>query len=122
MYFSVKIPLDKVSSSYSQEWEPIHRKNLAEHYGIYRDLFNGATFIPSSNATIAFDYDDEYVTPVHRGNIILPSEVCICIFIALCNLQFFNLFLYFMSHFNQWQRVSSYEWYLIILGSHTTIC
>ncbi len=79
----MKVPLDKVNEAYTQEWEPIHRRTLAEHYGIYRDLFNGASFTPSLNASITFDYDDEYVTPVHRGNIILPAEVSMCDFLYI---------------------------------------
>ena len=48
---------------------------LAEHHGVYRDLFNDAYFIPVVDMKVLYDYDDEFVTPVHLGNSILPSEV-----------------------------------------------
>lgn len=54
-----------------------HWKSLAEHYGIFRDLFNNAIFYPSVNMNISYDYDDEYVSKVYIGNRLKPSEVSI---------------------------------------------
>jgi len=49
-------------------------KNAADLYGIYEDLFDGAYFTPNLNLTIEFDFDEELVTPVYRGNVIKPKE------------------------------------------------
>ena len=45
-------------------------QQAANLYGIYDDLFGDAYFSPNVYLGIAFDYDDEYVTPVHRGKIL----------------------------------------------------
>ena len=79
----VEIPLDEVKESWLNEWGPLHKRALAEHYGIYRDLFSDAFFVPVVDMTVLYDYDDEFVTPVHSGNTILPSEVCTVVFL-LC--------------------------------------
>ncbi|KAK2193835.1 hypothetical protein NP493_5g13008 [Ridgeia piscesae] len=69
-----EIPLDTVKESWLNEWGPLHKRALAEHYGIYRDLFSDAFFVPVVDMKVLYDYDDEFVTPVHSGNTILPSE------------------------------------------------
>lgn len=69
----VRIPLDEVK----QEWEktngPYHIQRLAEHYGIYRDLFPMAYFVPRVMLRVAYG-DDSSVT-VHYGNHLSPSQV-----------------------------------------------
>ena len=52
-----------------------HWKSLAEHYGIYRDLFDNAMFYQCVNMDISYDFDEEYVSKVHIGNRLKPSEV-----------------------------------------------
>ena len=74
-YVLVEIPLEAVRDSWQSEWGPLHKRALAEHHGIYRDLFNDAYFIPVVDMKVLYDYDDEFVTPIHLGNSILPSEV-----------------------------------------------
>jgi large subunit ribosomal protein L38 len=69
--------LDEVKEEYQQEMKSYHWKSLAEHYGIFRDLFDNAIFYPSVNTDISYDYDDEYVSKVYIGNRLKPSEVCI---------------------------------------------
>ncbi|KAK8723935.1 hypothetical protein OTU49_011613, partial [Cherax quadricarinatus] len=59
-------------------WEtftgPHHIRTLAEHYGIFRDLYGNAYFIPSVILKIFYDFDEETVTPVYRGNTVKPRE------------------------------------------------
>lgn len=50
-------------------------KLMAEHYGIYNDLFGGDYFYPTVNMGIYYDFNEDFLTPVCRGNIISPSEV-----------------------------------------------
>ncbi|KAG7167955.1 39S ribosomal protein L38-like, partial [Homarus americanus] len=47
---------------------------LAEHYGIFRDLYGSAYFVPYVALGITYDLDDHTVSPVHRGNTIKPGE------------------------------------------------
>ncbi|OWF38006.1 39S ribosomal protein L38, mitochondrial-like [Mizuhopecten yessoensis] len=49
--------------------------SVAQHYGLYRDLFSGAFFYPQFPLNVFFDYDSESVTAVYNGNILSPSEV-----------------------------------------------
>ena len=48
--------------------------NAAELYGIYEDLFGGDYFTPILNLKISYDFDDDLITPVYRGNVIKPHE------------------------------------------------
>ena len=48
--------------------------NAAELYGIYEDLFNGDYFTPILNLKVSYDFDEELITPVYRGNVIKPHE------------------------------------------------
>ncbi|KAK3560016.1 hypothetical protein QTP86_033816 [Hemibagrus guttatus] len=67
-----RIPLDEVK----QEWEktngPYHIHRLAEHYGIYRDLFPMAYFVPRVMLRVA--YGDDKDAMVHYGNHLSPSQ------------------------------------------------
>ena len=71
----MKIPLEEVKEEWRTEYGPTDIQTVAEHYGIYEHLFNGATFVPVVPLQVSFDYDDEYITPVLRGNRICPAEV-----------------------------------------------
>ncbi len=42
--------------------------HAAEIYGIFEDLFDFAYFTPVVKLSVKYDYDEETVTPVHRGN------------------------------------------------------
>lgn len=72
-FIPVRIPLDQVK----QEWEktngPYHIQRLAEHYGIYRDLFPMAYFVPRVMLRVA--YGDDSNAMVHYGNNLSPSQV-----------------------------------------------
>ena len=48
---------------------------MADHYNVYKDLFGFAYFYPSMQLRIAYDIDEEYVSPVCSGNILDPNEV-----------------------------------------------
>lgn len=48
---------------------------IAEHYGVFSDLFGTAFFYNTVPMSIFYDYDDEFVTPVYFGNRIPPAEV-----------------------------------------------
>lgn len=73
--FSVKVDVNKVREEWLTESMPEHVCKIASHYGIYRDLFDGAHFHPLVPLDISFDYDEEFVTPVRYGNVIPAAEV-----------------------------------------------
>lgn len=72
---AVKIPLIDVEKEWQKESATMQIQTLAEHYGIYQDLFNGDYFTPVVNLHVCYDYDDDLVTPVYFGNRIFPAEV-----------------------------------------------
>ncbi|XP_071172265.1 large ribosomal subunit protein mL38-like isoform X2 [Mytilus edulis] len=72
---TLNVPLEEVKKIYTQEMQRFHWKSLAEHYGIYRDLFDNAMFYQCVNMDISYDFDEEYVSKVHIGNRLKPSEV-----------------------------------------------
>jgi len=71
---TLTVPLNEVKQFWMGENGPAHMKEVAEHYGIYKDLFNGAFFHPVQEMHVEYDYDDEFVSPVHLGNRLSPDE------------------------------------------------
>lgn len=61
------------------EWEktcgPYHKQRLAEYYGLYRDLFHGATFVPRVPLHVAYAVGEDDLMPVYLGNEVTPTEV-----------------------------------------------
>ncbi|XP_076064912.1 mitochondrial ribosomal protein L38 [Oratosquilla oratoria] len=70
----LNIPMEEVEATWEVTSGPHHLCNLAEHYGIFKDLFGLAYFVPRVPLKISFDYDEEMVTPVYAGNFIKPRE------------------------------------------------
>ena len=76
--FPDEIPYDDINHVYSTEYLPYDTFVAAKHYGLYRDLFNRAYFIPVANLQVAFEVDgkeSELLLPACRGNEIYPSQV-----------------------------------------------
>lgn len=74
----VDVNLDEVH----KEWEESglasnHIKIVAEHYGIFSDLFGDAYFFPRVMLSIEYVQNEETTVPVYRGNIVKPREVSI---------------------------------------------
>lgn len=86
VFFIVNIDLDNVEADWLKEYGPNHMHTIADHYGIFNDLFNGAFFLPHKPMSIAYDYDEEFVAPVYFGNDLPP--VCVSL---LMNFTFFKL-------------------------------
>ncbi|XP_032648779.1 large ribosomal subunit protein mL38 isoform X2 [Chelonoidis abingdonii] len=70
----VVIPLDEVKAEWEKTNGPLHKQRVAEHYGIYRDMFDEATFVPRVVLRIEYNLDDEHVMPVYHGNFVTPTE------------------------------------------------
>ncbi|NXP05152.1 RM38 protein, partial [Thinocorus orbignyianus] len=68
------IPLDEVRAEWEKTSGPFHKQRVAEHCGIFRDLFKGATFTPWVNLRVEYSQDDEHLVPVYYGNMVTPSE------------------------------------------------
>jgi hypothetical protein len=81
--------LDEVNDMWFHEYGPWHFQKIAEHYGIYKDLFDGDFFVPVVNIDINYEFDGQYINPVIRGNRLTPTEVA---FILLA-IIYFGIFL-----------------------------
>ena len=61
-------------------------KAISTHgiFGVFRDLFDGGYFHPVVPLTVAYDYDEEFITPVYTGNHIPPIDVtcAVCLFLS----------------------------------------
>ncbi|XP_043941109.1 39S ribosomal protein L38, mitochondrial [Protopterus annectens] len=68
------IPLDEVKTDWEKINGPYQIQRVAEHYGIYQHLFHEATFVPWVMLRVEYSLDEENVMPVHRGNVVTPSE------------------------------------------------
>uniref|UniRef100_A0A8C2CKV8 Large ribosomal subunit protein mL38 n=1 Tax=Cyprinus carpio TaxID=7962 RepID=A0A8C2CKV8_CYPCA len=67
-----RIPLERVKTQWEQTNGPYHIKRLAEHYGIYKDLFPMAYFVPRVMLRVAYGEDSS--AAVHYGNHLTPSQ------------------------------------------------
>lgn len=74
-FFTVKLDIDEVQAVWETTSGPHHIQTLAQHYGIFTDLYGNAYFVPRVILKINYDYDDDKVSSVYRGNIIKPIEV-----------------------------------------------
>lgn len=81
---SASIPLDAVRAEWERTSGPYHKKRLAEYYGLYRDLFHGATFVPRVPLHVAYAVGEEDLIPVYHGNEVTPAEVMLAIPFRLC--------------------------------------
>ncbi|XP_023936620.2 39S ribosomal protein L38, mitochondrial [Bicyclus anynana] len=53
---------------------PLHKKQIADHYGIYEHLYGEGFFIPHLNLDIFYDLKKGSCLPVYYGNVIKPAE------------------------------------------------
>lgn len=72
---AVLIPLDDVRAEWERTSGPFHKQRVAEHCGVFRDLFKGATFTPWVALRVHYSQEDEHLVPVYYGNMVTPSEV-----------------------------------------------
>lgn len=66
-----RIPLESVQETWEKTTGPFQVKRLAEHYGVYKDLFPNAFFLPQVSLKVNYGPD----TRVHHGNKLTPTEV-----------------------------------------------
>lgn len=71
---TASIPLEAVRAEWERTCGPYHKQRLAEYYGLYRDLFHGATFVPWVPLHVAYALGEEDLIPVYHGNEVTPTE------------------------------------------------
>lgn len=71
---TLRIQYEDARQEWKQTHAPVHVKDVADHYGVFKDLYEFGFFHPVVPMDILYDYNADYLTPVHYGNIIRPSE------------------------------------------------
>ncbi|XP_047464589.1 39S ribosomal protein L38, mitochondrial [Mugil cephalus] len=66
-----RISLDRVQETWEKNSQS-HVKRLADHYGVFRDLFPMAYFLPQ--VTLRINYSQDNGCAVHYGNHLTPTE------------------------------------------------
>lgn len=70
-----KIDLSQLQKVWLENEGCSHVQNVADHYGIYKDLFDHGVFTPCVPLDIAYEFDENLENPVHMGNILQASDV-----------------------------------------------
>lgn len=68
------IDLQKMRKDWLQIDGPFHIHRIAEHYGIYKHLYEDAYFMPTVPLDISYELENDQLTRVYNGNVIKPSE------------------------------------------------
>ncbi|XP_068161330.1 large ribosomal subunit protein mL38 isoform X2 [Antennarius striatus] len=69
---SFKIQVDQVQKAWGKTSAPYHIKRLAEHYGVFKDLFPMAYFLPQ--VTLHIRYSQDKTSQVYCGKQLTPTE------------------------------------------------
>ncbi|XP_056626974.1 39S ribosomal protein L38, mitochondrial [Triplophysa dalaica] len=67
-----RISVDKVKAEWEKSNGPYHIQRVAEHYGVYKDLFPMAYFVP--RVMLRVTYGDNSDAVVHYGNHLTPTQ------------------------------------------------
>ncbi|KAL2714158.1 hypothetical protein V1478_016715 [Vespula squamosa] len=71
----INIDLQEIREIWWQTQGPEHIYKIAEHYGIYQDLYKDAFFYPVIQLQIDYDFGSEdKLARVYNGNVIKPNE------------------------------------------------
>ncbi|XP_037073153.1 39S ribosomal protein L38, mitochondrial-like, partial [Pollicipes pollicipes] len=68
------VPLDQVEAEWRHALGPEHARNVAEHYGVFGDLFGVGFFTPVLPLRVSFPLGEEECAVAHVGNSIKPAE------------------------------------------------
>ncbi|NXF63736.1 RM38 protein, partial [Ciccaba nigrolineata] len=72
---TVLIPLEEARAEWEKTSGPFHKQRVAEHCGIFRALFKGATFTPWVTQRLECSQEDKHPVLVCCGNMVTVSEV-----------------------------------------------
>lgn len=68
------IDLQKMRKDWLHSDGPFHIHRIAEHYGIYKHLYEDAYFMPTVPLDISYELENDQLARVYNGNVIKPSE------------------------------------------------
>ncbi|XP_070574664.1 large ribosomal subunit protein mL38-like [Ptychodera flava] len=70
----LKISLDEMKKDWETTAGPYHILDVAHHYNIFQDLFDGAHFLPQIIMHVNYEQSQDFSVPVYRGNVVSPAE------------------------------------------------
>lgn len=73
---AININVEEVEKEWQRTVGPQQVKEIADHYGVFEHLFQHAYFTPWIPLQVFYDSEEDYVNPVHHGNI-LPSGAAV---------------------------------------------
>ncbi|XP_077287533.1 mitochondrial ribosomal protein L38 isoform X1 [Arctopsyche grandis] len=68
------VDINQVEKDWLEINGPHQIKKIAEHYGVFKDLYDEGYFVPRVPLKILFDFKDDILCPVYHGNIVKPTE------------------------------------------------
>lgn len=68
------VDLEQAMRIWLETSSPYEMHKIAEHYGIFQDLFGDAYFYPVVPLRISYEVDDDTLARVHSGNVVKPAE------------------------------------------------
>jgi hypothetical protein len=76
VFFKVRLPIDEVHNDcLSSKHFSTNLRMIADHYGLFDDLFKHGYFIPRIPLHVNYPYDNDQVTPVYSGNRLYAKDV-----------------------------------------------
>ncbi|XP_012224720.1 large ribosomal subunit protein mL38 [Linepithema humile] len=68
------VDLEKAREDWLQSNGSFHTHRIADHYGVYKDLYGDAYFMPTVPLNINYELENDKLVKVYTGNVIKPSE------------------------------------------------
>lgn len=70
----LEINLEDVRKEWLKTTGPFHKKQIADHYGVFEHLYGEGYFLPHLNIDVLYNLKDGTFLPVCAGNVIKPTE------------------------------------------------
>ncbi|XP_021183599.3 large ribosomal subunit protein mL38 [Helicoverpa armigera] len=70
----LEIDLNEVKKEWLNTLGPQHKKQIADHYGVFEHLYGEGYFVPYLNLEVLYDLKNGSYLPVYTGNEIKPAE------------------------------------------------
>ncbi|CAD1470413.1 unnamed protein product [Heterotrigona itama] len=70
----LSLNLEEARKIWLETTGPYNVRKIADHYGIYQDLFGNAFFFPAIHLDVNYSMDDDTLVKVCTGNVIKPAE------------------------------------------------
>jgi large subunit ribosomal protein L38 len=70
----LEVDLTEVRKDWLKSVGPYHKKDIADHYGLFEHLYGEGYFVPFTHLDISYNLSDGLNLPVCTGNVIKPVE------------------------------------------------